>query len=184
MIERLYMDPNNQVPQYPQNQPEEPTVPPTPPASTPEPYQPAPVSTERPIAPTFESPASTSTPESPSTPLSVDSAERPMFAAPVTNSASAPTGEDPGKGLAIAGIVLAFFFNILGLILSIVARKKSKAAGYDGSLAKIGIILNSIFLALGVLVAAALIAVMAMSYSDMQNGSGPMETQSIESDSL
>ncbi|HEY0965551.1 MAG TPA: DUF4190 domain-containing protein [Candidatus Saccharimonadales bacterium] len=64
----------------------------------------------------------------------------------------APIGEDPGKSLAIAGIVLAFFMQLVGLILSIVAKKKSKAAGFDGRLATIGIILNIVLLVLSLLI--------------------------------
>lgn len=50
--------------------------------------------------------------------------------------------EDPGKGLAIAGIILAFFFSGLGLILSIIARSKSSKAGVKNTLATVGIWLN------------------------------------------
>lgn len=58
----------------------------------------------------------------------------------------------PGKGMGIAGFVLAFTgTQLIGLILSIIAYKKSKAAGVKNSLAFAGIILNSIILGLAIL---------------------------------
>lgn len=76
---------------------------------------------------------------------------QPIVPTPTSAPLQAPNGEDPGKGLAIAGVVLAFFFSLLGLILSIVAKKKSKAAGFNNTLATVGIILNSVFLVLSIL---------------------------------
>lgn len=64
-----------------------------------------------------------------------------------------PAGEDPGKTLAIVGIVLAFFFSIAGLVVSIIAKSKSKAAGFNNTLATVGIILNAAFMVLGILFA-------------------------------
>lgn len=59
--------------------------------------------------------------------------------------------EDPGKTLGIVGLVLAFVFSLAGLIVSIVARNKSKAAGFDNAPAKWGIILSIVFMVLGVI---------------------------------
>ena len=41
----------------------------------------------------------------------------------------APPAEDPGKTLGIVGLVLSFFTAIIGVIISIVALRKSKKAG-------------------------------------------------------
>lgn len=60
---------------------------------------------------------------------------------------------DPGKGLGIAGIVLAFFAPLIGLILSIVSKSRSKRAGQPGGLGLTGIILNSIMMVIGTVVA-------------------------------
>ncbi|GAB3160649.1 hypothetical protein GCM10027059_09090 [Myceligenerans halotolerans] len=61
--------------------------------------------------------------------------------------------EDPGKTLGIVGLVLAFVFTLAGLIVSIIARNKSKAAGFDNAFAKWGIILSIVFMVLGVIFA-------------------------------
>ena len=62
--------------------------------------------------------------------------------------------QDPGKGLGIAGFILAFFFPFVGIILSIVGFVKSKRAGFKNNLALAGIILNSVFLVLGTVILA------------------------------
>jgi hypothetical protein len=58
----------------------------------------------------------------------------------------------PGKTLGIVGLVFAFIFALVGLILSIVAWNQSKAAGYQNTPAKVGLILSIIFLAIYVVV--------------------------------
>lgn len=57
---------------------------------------------------------------------------------------AAPTGEDPGKTMAIVGIVLDFVFAPVGLIVSYLAKKKSTEAGFDNQLAKIAFIIGII----------------------------------------
>lgn len=73
---------------------------------------------------------------------------------PVTPQVTAqPTGEDPGKILSILGIVLGVIATpIVGVILSILGQKKSKEAGFDGHLGKIGIIINAVLFGLGTLI--------------------------------
>lgn len=82
-----------------------------------------------------------------------------MTDAPVTPAAAPATY--PGKTLGIVGLVLAFLFALLGLILSIVAFNQSKAAGYKNTPAKVGIILSIIFLVLGIVLAIAIPALTA-----------------------
>ncbi|MFP7761912.1 DUF4190 domain-containing protein [Marisediminicola sp. LYQ134] len=72
-------------------------------------------------------------------------------AAPNQYSNAPATGEDPGKTLGIVGLVLAFVFTLAGLIVSIIAARKSKAAGFKNTPAKVGIILSIVFLVLGVI---------------------------------
>jgi hypothetical protein len=55
---------------------------------------------------------------------------------------AAPPAEDPGKTLGIVGLVLSFFTAIIGLIISIVALRKSKKAGFKNTPALIGIIVG------------------------------------------
>ncbi|MGO1971368.1 MAG: hypothetical protein ACTH2Q_00265 [Propionibacteriaceae bacterium] len=61
--------------------------------------------------------------------------------APVTG---APVGEDPGKTLGIVGLVLAIIATWIGLIVSVVAFKKSKKAGFSNGVAKAGIVVGII----------------------------------------
>lgn len=59
--------------------------------------------------------------------------------------------EDPGKTLGIIGLVLCFVFSIAGLVVSIIAKKKSEAAGFTNTPAKVGVILGWIFTILGII---------------------------------
>lgn len=138
------MDPNNQVPEQPQDAPE--TVDSV--QAAPQPEVSSPVY-EAPQPAQYEAPAPVVAPT----------------ATPVSAPLNAPAlgAEDPGHTMAIIGIVLAFFFTIAGLVVSIIARKKSIAAGFDGSLAKVGIILNSIFLVLGAIIFIGIMALITMS---------------------
>ena len=58
-------------------------------------------------------------------------------AAPAPQYYGAPV-EDPGKTLGIVGFVLAFVFSIAGIVVSAIAKKRSREAGYDNQLAKWG----------------------------------------------
>lgn len=57
----------------------------------------------------------------------------------------------PGKTLGLVGLILAIVAPLIGLILSIVARKQSKEAGFPNQLAKIGVIIGAILTALYVI---------------------------------
>lgn len=62
--------------------------------------------------------------------------------APVQYAAAPPA--TPGKGLAIAGLILAILVPIVGLIISIIAAVKLKKSGGIG-LAVAGIIIGALF---------------------------------------
>ncbi len=64
---------------------------------------------------------------------------------------AAGTGEDPGKTLGIVGLVLAIIAPLIGLIISIVARNKSKNAGFQNGLAKAGIIVSIVLMVLNII---------------------------------
>jgi hypothetical protein len=76
------------------------------------------------------------------------------------------TQPNPGKGLGIAGFVLAFFpvIQLAGLGLSIAGLVKSKRAGYKNGLALAGIILSSLFF-LGSILFVFLFAISIVSYN-------------------
>ena len=64
----------------------------------------------------------------------------------------APPREDPGQTMGILALIFAFVAAPVGLILGIVARKKSREAGFDDNqLGKWGFILGLIFTILWVL---------------------------------
>ena len=69
----------------------------------------------------------------------------PAPAAPAAPPAPA-AGDFPGKTLGIVGLVLAFLFSLAGLIVSIIARGQSKAAGVKNTPATVGLVLSIIFL--------------------------------------
>jgi len=148
------MYPND--PTTPPEQPEQPSMPQQQPESESE-------STQQPdmTQPQMQEPApqvEPAMPEQPSQP------EQPAYAPPMQQAYEAQPAHNPGKGLGIAGFVLAFFFPIVGLPLSIVAFLKSKKANMKNGLALAGIILNSVFLVVGV----ALIAITVMAYAGVQ----------------
>jgi hypothetical protein len=64
-------------------------------------------------------------------------------------AAAAPAA--PGKTLGIVGLVFAFLFPLLGLILSIVAKVQSRGAGAKNTPATVGIVLSIIFMVLYIL---------------------------------
>lgn len=63
-----------------------------------------------------------------------------------------PAAQDPGRTLGIVGLVLAFFCNLVGLVISIIAYNRSKAAGFNNGIAKAGIIVGAVLTAIGLLV--------------------------------
>lgn len=63
----------------------------------------------------------------------------------------APAPVVPGKTLGIVALIVTFFFSVVGLILGIVARNQSKAAGVENTPAKVAIILGIIFTVLSIL---------------------------------
>jgi len=63
-----------------------------------------------------------------------------------------PAGVDyPGKTLGIVAVIVAIFFNLIGLILGIVARNQSKQAGYKNTPATAAIIIGAVLLVLGII---------------------------------
>jgi hypothetical protein len=65
----------------------------------------------------------------------------------VATSQSAPAGTTyPGKTLGIIGLIVAFPFSLIGLVLSIVALVQSKRAGNANTPAVIGIIVGAVLL--------------------------------------
>jgi hypothetical protein len=59
----------------------------------------------------------------------------------------------PGKTLGIVALILAILpFQLIGLILGIVANNQSKAAGYKNTVAKAAIIISIVLMVLGLII--------------------------------
>lgn len=54
--------------------------------------------------------------------------------------------DDPGKTMGLVGLILAIVIPLVGLIVSIIARGKSKAAGFKNTLATAGIVVGALLL--------------------------------------
>ena len=84
--------------------------------------------------------------------------------------------EDPGRTLGIVGLVLSFFTAIIGLIISIVALRKSKKAGFKNTPALIGIIVGILSTVVAIIIAiVSIIAVTAVLSQCAQLGPGVHE---------
>lgn len=92
------------------------------------------------------------------TPQPVPVVSQPQYVPPTSSALpsaqyAAPATSDPGKTLAIISLILAFFFNLAGLVLAIVAKSKSKKAGFKNSLATVSIVVNVVVLLLSIVAA-------------------------------
>jgi hypothetical protein len=77
-----------------------------------------------------------------------------------------PPGTDyPGKTLGIVGLILAFVFQIAGLVCSIIALSQSRRAGYKNGIALAGIIVSGALIVIGVIVLIVFIALLAAACS-------------------
>lgn len=150
------MDPQNQTPSTPPSNPVPPTTPAQPTdqmSATPS----TPTSAEEPTS-NFGVSSSTAT-----APAETPAPAMPQYNAGTQNPAVVPTGEDPGKVLGILGIVLGLLVMApLGIILGIMSKNRSKAAGYDGSLGQVSLIIGAVLTVLGVLVLVGFIALAVM----------------------
>lgn len=62
-----------------------------------------------------------------------------------------PPADFPGKTMGLVGLILAIVAPVIGLIVSLIARSQSKAAGFPNGLAKAGIIVGIILTVLGII---------------------------------
>jgi len=81
-----------------------------------------------------------------------------------------PPPVDPGRTLGIVGLIFSFLMPLIGLILSIVARSSSKRVGINNTMAKAGIWISSILLAIGVIVAVVAITWVIRTCNDLGPG--------------
>jgi len=93
--------------------------------------------------------------------------QQPVSQPPVAQPAATPaSAENPGQTLGIVSLVLDFIgFSLIGMILGIISRKKSKAVGAPTTLGTIGMILGIVFTVIGIL---AFLLVALTSYAGLQ----------------
>lgn len=82
-------------------------------------------------------------------------------APPAPAGAPAPGAPVPGRTLGIVALVVAIFFNVIGLILGIVALVQSKKAGHKNGFAVAAIIVGAVLTVLGIIVLSIVIAGLA-----------------------
>jgi hypothetical protein len=87
-------------------------------------------------------------------------------------ASSSASGEDPGRTMGIIGLVLAFLMPLAGLVVSTVARSKSKKAGHKNGLALAGILI-SVALILATIVGVVLFAMGATKVTQFCTENGP-----------
>jgi len=86
---------------------------------------------------------------------------------------------NPGKTLGIIGLILAFFANVVGLIVSIVALRKSKKAGFENGPATAGIVVSILsILIVGAAIGAAIAAAATATSQCAEYGAGIHELDS------
>ncbi|MFT4165491.1 MAG: hypothetical protein QM650_09645 [Microlunatus sp.] len=84
----------------------------------------------------------------------------PPPAPPGGNPYGAPAGPppvDPGRTMGIVGLVLAVFCSLVGVIVSIIAFNKSKAAGFKNNIALAGIIVGAVFIVINIIYSVAVL---------------------------
>ena len=62
-----------------------------------------------------------------------------------------PPAQDPGRTMGIVGLVLAIFCSLIGMVVSIIAFNKSKAAGFKNNIALAGIIVGAVLFVVGLI---------------------------------
>ena len=93
---------------------------------------------------------------------------------------TSPIGENPGKKLGLIGLILAFPFNVIGLIVSIVALRKSKKAGFKNPLAVWGTLVGLIgTIGIAILIIVSVGTLAATASFCAENGAGVFENNGI-----
>ncbi|GAA0993650.1 DUF4190 domain-containing protein [Subtercola frigoramans] len=89
--------------------------------------------------------------------------------APVYAQSAAPASV-PGKTLGIVALIVAIFFNIIGLILGIVALVQSRRVGAKNGPAVAAIIVGAVLFILGIVIAIIAITAGAAAISSLCQG--------------
>lgn len=98
----------------------------------------------------------------------------PAPAAPQPSYQPTAPADFPGKTLGIVGLVVAIIANLIGLIISIVAYRQSKAAGFKNTPALVGIIVGAVLFVISAIsiIVAIVVGVSAFNEACAQLGPG------------
>lgn len=93
----------------------------------------------------------------------------PAYAAPAypATGYDAPGAPIPGRTMGIVAFILSFFMQPVALILGIIALVQSKKAGHKNGFAVAAIIISSVLLVVGIIVAIALFAWFGTAAADL-----------------
>lgn len=84
--------------------------------------------------------------------------------------------KDPGELLGIIGLVCAFLWlSLIGIIFAAIGLKKSKQAGFSGTLSRISLWINIVFTVIGVLFIAGTIAVVIWGVNEAKQTADKLE---------
>lgn len=100
-------------------------------------------------------------------------------AAPQFNASSTPDASsvtDPGRTTGIVGFIFAFVIPLAGLIISLIAKSKSKKAGFKNGLAQAGIILSAIFMVISLVMGGVILAAIFSASRQCQSASTGSQT--------
>jgi hypothetical protein len=90
---------------------------------------------------------------------------------PIVPAASQAPAARVGRGITIAGVVFAFLFPVLGLVLSIVGLVQARGAGQKNGLAIAGIIISIVWpIIIGIIIAVATTAGLASACAGLEPG--------------
>ena len=119
------------------------------------------------------------TPLAPTQPAPPTHAQQPAYAQPAPPAPTGPPAQTaqtaqtaPASGLAIAGLILAFFAAPIGLVLSIVAFAKRRRVGASVGLPLAGIIVSALVI-IGTIAAIAVTISMLTQVAAICNDLGP-----------
>ena len=87
--------------------------------------------------------------------------------APPAPAGAAPGAPIPGKTLGIVALIVAFFANIIGLILGIVALVQSRRAGHKNTPAVWAIIVGSVLFVLSIIIGIIIVSVFAAGAAEL-----------------
>lgn len=106
-------------------------------------------------------------PDVPTPPPAYTQTPPPAYSAapPAAYDAPPANAAVPGKTLGIVALIVAIFFNVIGLILGIVALVQSRKAGHKNGPAVAAIIVGAVLFVIGIIIAIVAVSAIAAAAS-------------------